>query len=139
MENYLGLFLSALLAATIIPFSSEVLLVGMLASEDFSAWGLLFAASVGNTLGSVINWGLGRYCQHWKNHRWFPVTQRQLDRASQYFIRYGVWSLLLAWVPVIGDPITFAAGVLGVRFPVFLVLVAISKTGRYLAILAVTA
>lgn len=135
MESYLGLFLSALLAATLVPFSSEVLLGGMAAAGRFSPSGLLVAASAGNILGSVINWGLGRYCLHWQGHRWFPVSARQLDRASDWYNRYGRWSLLLAWVPVIGDPITFAAGVLRVPFLFFLVLVAFSKIARYLVVL----
>ncbi len=137
MESYLGLFLSALLAATLVPFSSEVLLGGMAASAHFSTLGLLIAASAGNVLGAVVNWSLGRYCLHWQDHKWFPVSPGQLIRASRWFSRYGVWSLLLAWVPVIGDPITFAAGVLRVKFAPFLMLVTISKTGRYMVVLEI--
>jgi membrane protein YqaA with SNARE-associated domain len=135
IESYLGLFLTAFLAATIVPFSSEALLVGMRVSEAFSVGGLLVAASLGNTLGAVVNWGLGRFCLHWRDRRWFPVKPKELDRASAWFNRYGIWSLLLAWVPVIGDPITLAAGVLRARFLPFLLLVAISKTGRYAVLL----
>lgn len=137
MESYFGLFFSALLAATLVPFSSEVLLGGMAAAAEFSTWGLLIAASAGNVLGAVVNWGLGRYCLHWRDRRWFPVSKPQLDRAGGWFGRYGVWSLLLAWVPIIGDPLTFAAGVLRVRFGLFLILVTISKTGRYLVVLEI--
>ncbi len=135
IESYLGLFLTAFLAATIVPFSSEALLVAMQVSEAFPVAGLLFAASLGNTLGAVANWGLGRFCLHWRERKWFPVKPRELDRASAWFNRYGIWSLLLAWVPIIGDPITLAAGVLRTRFLPFLVLVAISKTGRYAVLL----
>lgn len=135
IESYLGLFLTAFLAATIVPFSSEALLVGMRVSEAFSVGGLLVAASLGNTLGAVVNWGLGRFCLHWRDRRWFPVKPKELDRASAWFNRYGIWSLLLAWVPIIGDPITLAAGVLRARFLPFLLLVAISKTGRYAVLL----
>jgi len=137
MESYLGLFLSALLAATIVPFSSELLLGGMIASASFNVWILLLSASVGNILGAVVNWMMGRFCLHWQDRRWFPVSQTQLERASEYFNRFGVWSLLLAWVPIIGDPLTFAAGVLRVPFPMFVVLVSISKTVRYLVVLGV--
>lgn len=135
IESYLGLFLTAFLAATIVPFSSEALLVGMRVSEAFSVGGLLVAASLGNTLGAVVNWGLGRFCLHWRDRRWFPVKPKELDRASAWFNRYGIWSLLLAWVPIIGDPITLAAGVLRARFLPFLLLVAISKSGRYAVLL----
>ncbi len=117
------------------PFSSEALLVAMQVSSGFPVAGLLAAASLGNTLGEVANWGLGRFCLHGRDHQWFPVKRRELDRASAWFNRYGIWSLLLAWVPVIGDPITLAAGVLRTRFLPFLLLVAISKTGRYAVLL----
>lgn len=137
MESYLGLFLSALLAATLVPFSSEALLGGMAASAHFNTAGLLVAASAGNILGAVVNWGLGRYCLHWQDRKWFPVSPAQLDRASRWFKRYGVWSLLFAWVPIIGDPLTFAAGVLRIRFAIFLILVTISKTVRYLMVLEI--
>jgi len=135
MESYLGLFLSAFLAATLVPFSSELLLGGMTASGHFWIWGLLAAASVGNTLGSVVNWGLGRYCLHYQDRRWFPVKADALEKAARWVNRYGRAALLLSWVPVIGDPITFAAGVLRIPFAVFLLLVAIAKTGRYLVVL----
>ncbi len=134
-ESYLALFLAALLAATVVPFSSEVLLLGMNATGDFDGAMLLLVASAGNTLGSVINWGLGRFCLHWQDRKWFPVSPSGLERASRWFNRYGVWSLLLAWAPIIGDPITLAAGVMRTRFWVFLPLVAISKTGRYAVLL----
>ncbi len=117
------------------PFSSEALLVGMEVSGSFSLGGLLVAASLGNTLGAVANWGLGRFCLHWQDRRWFPVKPRELERAGAWFNRYGMWSLLLAWVPVVGDPLTLAAGVLRVRFLPFLLLVAIGKTGRYAVLL----
>ena len=137
MESYLGLFLSAFLAATIVPFSSEALLGGMGATGTFDIWGLLTAASIGNILGAVVNWWLGRSCLHWQNRRWFPLKGPGLDRARQWFNRYGVWSLLFAWVPIIGDPLTFTAGVLRVPFILFLVLVSVSKTGRYLVLLGI--
>ncbi|MCH8998741.1 MAG: DedA family protein [Proteobacteria bacterium] len=135
IEGYIGLFLAAFLAATVVPFSSEVLLLGMDVSGEFEAIGLLAVASLGNTLGSVTNWCLGRFCLHWQDAKWFPVKPRALDRAGRWFNRYGTWVLLLAWVPVIGDPITLAAGALKTRFSRFLLLVAISKTGRYAVLL----
>ena len=135
IEGYIGLFLAAFLAATVVPFSSEVLLLGMDLSGEFEAIGLLAVASLGNTLGSVTNWCLGRFCLHWQDAKWFPVKPRALDRAGRWFNRYGTWVLLLAWVPVIGDPITLAAGALKTRFSRFLLLIAISKTGRYAVLL----
>jgi len=137
MEGYLGLFLSALLAATVLPFASEAVLVGLMASAQYDMVWLWFWASAGNILGACINWGMGRFCLHWQDRKWFPVNKDNLERAGNWFSRYGVWSLLLAWVPIIGDPLTFAAGILKINFWLFVLLVAIGKAGRYaLVILA---
>ena len=135
MEGYLGLFASALLAATILPFSSEAVLVGLMAAGNYDSAGLGAGASLGNVLGAAVNWGLGRFCLRWQDRRWFPVDKEKLDRAGRWFSRYGVWSLLLAWVPFIGDPLTFAAGVLRVNFWLFLLLVSIGKAGRYAVVI----
>ena len=106
------------------------------AAGTFDSLTLLFVASVGNVLGSVVNWGLGYSFQHWKDCWWFPVRADQLDRASKLFSTYGLWTLLLAWLPVVGDPLTVVAGVLRVRFSLFLALVALGKITRYAALLA---
>lgn len=131
LEGYLGLFLSAFLAATLVPFSSEALLAGLQASGEFDLVWLFAAAAAGNTLGSAANWLLGRFCLHWQDRRWFPFSPEQLARAADRFRHYGMWSLLFAWLPVVGDPLTFAAGVLRAPFWLFLLLVGIGKAGRY--------
>jgi len=135
MKGIIGLFLSALLAATILPFSSEAVLATMLAADLGDAWLLWGVASAGNILGALVNWWLGGYCLHWQDRPWFPFKPNQLDKAHQWFERYGVWSLLLAWVPIIGDPLTFAAGFLRINVLVFLVLVGIGKAGRYAVVI----
>lgn len=134
--GYLGLFATAFLAATLIPVSSEIVLGALSAAQGFDVWLLVAVATAGNTLGSIVNWWLGRYCLHWRDRRWFPVKPATLTRATERFNRYGLWSLLLAWLPIVGDPLTFAAGVLGVRFPIFVTLVAIGKAARYVAVAA---
>ena len=133
-SGYLGLFATAFLAATLIPISSEVVLGALSAAQGFDIWLLVAVASTGNTLGSVVNWLLGSYCLRWQDRRWFLVKTDTLTRATARFNRYGLWSLLLAWVPIVGDPLTFAAGVLGVRFPIFVTLTTIGKTARYIAV-----
>ena len=131
---YLSLFLSALLAATLIPAQSEGLLIGLLLEGSSVFWGLILAASMGNTLGSVVNWFFGRYLHCLQHKRWSPVSVQSVKSAEERFRKLGLWSLLLSWVPIIGDPITVVAGFLRVRFVPFLLLVAIAKTGRYLVI-----
>jgi membrane protein YqaA with SNARE-associated domain len=130
--------MTALIAATLIPVSSEVVLGALSAAEGADIWWLVAVASLGNTLGAAINWVLGRACLRWRDRRWFPVKPAALARATDRFNRFGSWLLLFAWLPVIGDPLTFAAGVLRVNFWLFLVLVAIGKTARY-AVVASTA
>jgi len=110
------------------------MLATALNAGDVDTWLLVAVATAGNTLGSVVNWGLGRYLLHWADRPWFPFSRAQLARASERFNKYGVWTLLFAWVPVIGDPLTFAAGVLQVRFALFLPLVAVGKGLRYVLI-----
>ncbi|MEG3617171.1 YqaA family protein [Magnetovibrio sp. PR-2] len=137
MSGYLGLFFTAFLAATIFPFSSEAVLAGLSVSGGFEALWLWGVATAGNTLGAMVNWALGRWCLHWQDRKWFPFKADDLEKADRWFSKWGVWSLLLSWVPIIGDPITFAAGFLRVKFWLFSVLVLIAKGGRYSAVLLI--
>lgn len=129
-----GLFLAALAAATVLPMQSEAVLVALLLGERHPVVVLVIVASAGNVLGSVINWWLGRGIARFQDRRWFPVRGQALERAQRWYRRYGKWSLLLSWVPVIGDPLTVVAGVLREPFPVFLMLVTVAKVGRYIAL-----
>ena len=133
--SYFQLSLISFLAATILPFSSEVVLTTMYLSNSFETYFLLIFASIGNIMGSITNWYLGKKITLFQNRKWFPVSPDQLERSRKYFQKYGLWSLLLAWVPIIGDPLTLLAGVLKVRFGIFFVLVSISKISRYVFIL----
>ena len=131
---YLSLFSISFLAATILPFSSELTLAGLIATSNYDNLLLLIVASFGNTLGSVVNWALGFYSRNLTTKKWFPFNETQIERSSKWFSKFGKWSLLFAWVPVIGDPLTFAAGLLRVRFLDFIILVAIGKVSRYLIV-----
>lgn len=135
---YAGLFFTALAAATILPMQSETVLIGLLFTDSYPVWTLVVVASVGNVLGSVINWLLGRSVERFRDRTWFPVGATALDRAQRWYRRYGRWSLLLSWAPIIGDPLTVVAGVLREPFLIFLILVTLAKVGRYLALAAAT-
>lgn len=134
MEAYLGLFFSAFLAATLVPAYSEILFAGLLAA-GYAPWALLAWASAGNTLGAAVNWVLGRYLLHFQERRWFPFRTDTLGAAQRWFNRWGVWSLLFAWLPVGGDALTFIAGMMRVPFWLFFLLTAIGKTARYAILL----
>lgn len=133
---YGALFLSAFLAATILPVSSEVVLAGLIVAGRGDPGLLLMVATVGNTLGSVVNWVLGRGIDSLRNRRWFPVTSDRYEQASRIFRRFGEWTLLFAWLPVVGDAFTIAAGAARVNLGVFVALVAIGKAARYAVIIA---
>lgn len=131
---YLLLFLSAFGAATLLPLQSEAVLAGLLMEGKSSVLLLLLTASLGNIMGSCVNWWLGYKIEHYKNKKWFPVSENQLQRAQLTYAKYGYWSLLLSWLPVIGDPITLIAGLMRENFLRFLFMVSVAKTGRYLVI-----
>lgn len=131
------LFLAALIVATILPMQSEAVLVGLLLA-DYSPWLLIAVASVGNVLGSVVNWLIGRGLERFRGRPWFPMNEAKLERAQRWYSRYGKWSLLLSWAPIVGDPLTVMAGVLREPFRTFLLFVAIAKTGRYIILAALT-
>ena len=138
MISYAALFFSAFIAATLVPMQSEAVLVGLLmAGEKPIAW-LVAVATVGNVLGAIINWYVGSFSLRYQNYPWFPASEKQLFRARTWYYRYGRWLLLGSWLPIVGDPITLAAGALGERFVPFVILVSFSKGLRYVFLGLVT-
>ena len=131
---YLSLFVISFLAATILPFSSELTLAGLIVTSNYDNLLLLIVASFGNVLGSVVNWALGFYSRNLSSKKWFPFKETQIEKSSKWFRKFGKWSLLFAWVPVLGDPLTLIAGLLRIKFLDFIILVAIGKVSRYLII-----
>lgn len=126
----MSLFVAAFLAATLIPFYSEFAVAGMV-SLGKNPHLTLLVATLGNTLGAAVNWAAGRFLLHFEDRKWFPAKHANLERAQHWFRKYGVWSLLFAWLPVGGDALTFVAGIMRVHFVLFFVLTAIGKGGRY--------
>ncbi len=125
-----GLFATAFGAATILPFQSEIVFAAVERASDIPLWVIVAVASVGNTLGSVLNWWMGLFVERWKGSRWFPASERQMQRAERIYARWGVWTLLVSWAPF-GDGFTVIAGLMGTPLWLFLALVAPVKTARY--------
>lgn len=128
------LFISAFGAATLLPLQSEAVLLALLMKTEYSAVLLILVASIGNILGSCVNWYLGVQIEKYKNRKWFPVSEQSMQKAQKTYQKYGYWSLLLSWMPIIGDPITLIAGLLKENFYRFLLVVSIAKIGRYICV-----
>jgi len=130
ISSYLLLFSASFLAATILPFSSEVLLFALL-RDGGDPLTLMVTATQDNTLGAVVNWALGRYLLHFQDRRWFYFSKEQIEKAQRWFKRYGFWSLLLAWMPFGGDALTLIAGIMRTPMWLFLLLVGTGKALRW--------
>lgn len=133
-----GLFLIAFAAATLIPAQSEAALVALLLSATQPPWLLVGVATLGNVAGSVVNWLLGRFLMRYRGRRWFPVSPAAIDRATGWYRRWGYLSLFGAWLPLVGDPLTLAAGALREPLWRFLAIVTIAKGGRYVLLALAT-
>jgi membrane protein YqaA with SNARE-associated domain len=132
-----GLFLAALVAATLVPAQSEAVLVALVLAGGHPVALLVAVATVGNVLGSVVNWALGRFLMRFADHPRFPFSPAQVARAQGWYARWGWVSLFGSWLPVVGDPLTLAAGTMREPLWRFLLVVTAAKLGRYLALVAV--
>ncbi len=127
------LFFSALISSTLFPGGSEALLLYKL-KEGADATALVLIATIGNVLGSLITYGMGRLGNEAIHKKWLRMDEAKVARAEQWFGKYGTPSLLLAWLPIVGDPLCLVAGLLRSNMLFFLVLVTIGKAMRYLFI-----
>jgi len=123
-------FLSALLSATLLPGGSEALLVLRL-QDGSEPIPLVLTATAGNLLGSLLTYGMGRGGNRLMHARWLRIGEKDLRRAEAWFGRWGTPTLLLAWLPVVGDPLCLLAGLLRISVQHFVLLVGLGKFGRY--------
>jgi len=136
-QIYIGLFLSSFLSATILPGQSEIALTSLIILNNHSISFLVSIASLGNVLGSLFNWFIGCKLERFKKKKWFPVTDLQLKKASNWYHKHGKWTLLLSWVPFVGDPLTIVAGIFRVPIMYFILIVSFAKTMRYIFIASI--
>jgi len=132
-----ALFLLSFTASTLVPVGSEWLLVALLAAGE-EPLVCLMAATVGNTLGALTTYAIGWYGADWIVHRVLRISEGQQQRAARWYRKFGIWSLLLSWVPVIGDPLCLLAGLSRTPFPWTLLLITVGKTLRYSSIAGLT-
>ena len=134
IEVYASLFISSFLSSTILPGHSEIILAAFILLKKHPIIDLIFFASIGNILGSILNWCIGYFLTNLKVRKWFPINKSQLTRASSWFLKYGKWTLFFSWVPIIGDPLTIIAGIFRVPIYTFILIVSLAKTMRYVFI-----
>ncbi len=136
-NGYLYLFLLSFVAATVIPLGSEWLLVALLL-KPLDPVTLLFSATIGNFLGACTTYLIAIYCTPLIAEKVLRISEASFARASSLYKSYGSWSLLLSWLPIIGDPLCFIGGAFKVPFIRFAVLVFTGKFARYAFITAAT-
>ena len=134
IEVYASLFISSFLSSTILPGHSEIILTTFIFLKKYPIIDLIFFASIGNILGSILNWCIVYFLTNLKDRKWFPINKSQLTRASSWFLKYGKWTLFFSWVPIIGDPLTIIAGIFRVPIYTFILIVSLAKTIRYVVI-----
>ena len=132
IQVYIILFTSSFASSTILPGHSEITLTALITQKKYEIFYLVFLASLGNVLGSVLNWYLGLYFLKFKNKKWFPFKENYINKVSKSFLKYGKSSLLLSWVPFIGDVLTLVAGMFRVPLHQFIIIVSVAKIGRYI-------
>lgn len=133
----IGLGVTAFLSATLLPGASEAALVAALKLGSMPPAIAISVATISNVAGSAVNWAIGRFGARYRDHPRFPVSQARYENITALYQRWGVWSLLLAWLPIIGDPLTVVAGLMRTPFWLFLPLVTLGKLARYLAVAGV--
>lgn len=128
--GYIGLFAVSFLAATILPFSSELIFIGFLVA-GFHPVGAITVATLGNFLGGLTNYGLG----YLGNPKWLNklgMNEQKIDSFKERVQKYGIWIGLITWLPFIGDPLAVACGYFRVKFISFSLLMLFGKFSRYL-------
>ena len=127
---YLILFITSLISATLFPLGSEALLIYDI-KEGYNLYLLLLFATIGNSLGSVINYFLGLKGEEYLLKKSL-IKESYIIKCKNYFDKYGLYTILFSWLPIIGDPITFVAGILKYDLKKLLIFVIIAKFSRYL-------
>jgi membrane protein YqaA with SNARE-associated domain len=131
-EVYFILFISSFVSSTILPGNSELTLTAFISQREYETMYLIIIASIGNVSGSIVNWYLGLNFIKFKNKKWFPFKEKNIKNSSKWFLKYGKWSLLISWVPFIGDGLTLIAGISKLPLNEFIIFVTIAKVARYI-------
>ena len=129
--GYWGMLLTAFLAGSVFPFSSEAVMVGLLATPSIDAWTLVIYAIVGNVLGGMFNYGVGRLGKSEWIERWLKISPEKMERAKRFMAGRGAWMGFFAFVPVLGSAITVTLGLMRANVIISLVSMTIGKLLRY--------
>lgn len=132
--GYGGLFVGAILAGSVLPFNSESVMAALYVA-GLDPWGLIFWGSLGNIIGSVINYFIGRMGKMEWIERYLKVKREKLERAQRWVAKYGAWMGLLAWIPLLGSAITVALGLMRSNIPLTFTAISIGKITRYVLVI----
>lgn len=136
-HGLLSLFLLSFCASTLLPLGSEWLLVALLLGGN-DPLRVVLVASLGNSLGAGTNYLIGRLGSDWLSNNLLRIDRARQAQAERWFTRYGSWSLLMSWLPVVGDPLCLVSGMLKTPLLRFGLLVTTGKTLRYLILALLT-
>ncbi len=131
--GYLGLFVVSYLSATVVPFSEQFAVVGML-TLGYSAVIIVIVATAGSFLGALTNYFVGQKGSEFVFSRYISIDEKNLNRAEGFFGRWGSFVLLFSWLPLLGDAITVVAGVLHLDLRVFTIWVLIGRLARQIIV-----
>ena len=134
--GYPGLLIISILAASLVPLSTEVFVI-LMRSIGYNDWGLLFTASLGNTLGAVLNYYIGLKGRDFVLSRWARLDPTKFEQAQGWYLRWGAPILFFSWVPIVGDPLTVVAGFFRLKLSTFILWVWPGKTIRYVVLLGI--
>jgi membrane protein YqaA with SNARE-associated domain len=132
--GYWGMLLAAFLAGSFFPFSSEAVMVGLMAT-GLDPWQLMIYGTIGNVLGSVVNYGVGRMGKLEWIEKYLHVKKTDLDKAERFMAGRGAWMGFFAFLPVLGSAITILLGLMRANIVISLVSITIGKLFRYLVLI----
>ena len=132
--GYWGMFITAFVAGSFFPFSSEAVMTGLLAA-GLDPWGLIFYGTVGNVMGGMFNYSVGRLGKLEWIERYLHVKQKDLDRATRFMAGRGAWMGFFAFVPILGSAITVALGLMRANITISLISITIGKFLRYVLLI----
>lgn len=124
-------FIAGAISASILPGTTEVAMATAIGAFKLAPIPVIAAATAGSVAGSGVQWAIGRFLASYRDHRRFPLKAADYDKYAAWFQRYGVWALIMSWLPGVGDVLTLVGGLFRTPFWLSMVLVGLAKGARF--------